>query len=154
MKAEKERVFSSIDHPTRNLIREAPLALVEPTRDVVTEAMRLVRTGPIDSVDRQSVVVRDPVTNQHFSIMDVSVEKNDGGVVSVGNMDGGLFIYAATINKKGCVEENVGDGISAPRHPYAVSQKSIYLLRGIYPDAMQSVATSLRRAEVVDLASH
>jgi hypothetical protein len=145
-----ERVFRSIDHIKRSRIPEAPVELVEPTKNVVREAMRLVRKGSIDSVDRQSVVVQDPQTQIHLTLMDVGVKDQDGTTVSTGSLRGGLFIYQAEVDENGEVVQNAGDGIQAPRSEDEVSQESIYLLRGIYPDAMQEVAEMLRRSKVVE----
>jgi hypothetical protein len=123
----------------------APEGLVEPTKEVVKAAMERIRLGTIDELNRQSIELK--YEQKLFHLSDSYVERTDNGIVSMGDLDSGLFIYESKINKKG-VPVRTGFNIQTPRSEDMVTRNNIFHLRSIKPEKMGELATELRNSQI------
>lgn len=116
------------------------VGLVEPTKAVVTEAMRRIRWSLADSEDdRKEVCLKNRVTGRLYRItlIDANSKKNS-------DLSSGLFVNGIQLDSGGQAV-NMLEGIQLPRDPKQVNQSSLFLLRSrsISPSDMQRLATEL-----------
>ena len=128
-------------------------ALIEPVQQVVKIAINKVREGEVDEVSKQKVALENVEAGKLYQIIDLRVKKTSEGVISIGDLSGGLFIREIILDEN---EKPVNEGLSiqAPRSEAAVNTRSIYLLRNLAPEAMDKLAKELEEAEVVSASRY
>lgn len=124
---------------------EAPTELVEPTKQLVEAAMRIVREGKVDGFGRQRVVLQH--YGKLYQIIDVSVEETPDGVKSTGDQRTGLLVEVVIPDDTDS-PVNGGFCIQTPRTSDAVTPEIIHNLRMFQPETITKLVKELTEATI------
>ncbi|OGK30941.1 hypothetical protein A3F29_00635 [Candidatus Roizmanbacteria bacterium RIFCSPHIGHO2_12_FULL_33_9] len=122
--------------------------LIESTKAVISNAMRLVEQADTDTSQARYVRVRDPKTGQLFSLFVMSDEYVSGQYAYRRN--NGLIITPLSLNRNGVLEPKREEVIQLPDNPsHHIVGNLDFSTKGLKPRTMKSVARMLGRAERV-----
>lgn len=136
-------------------IDKASPELVEPIQQVVKAAMRRVRNGYIDDLDRQAIALKYGHTRRLYLIQDVSVSKTLFGrrKASTGTLDCGLFVSGVQLNEQGDAVSSLVP-IQIPRDINFVTQENLFCFRGSDPKMIELLAQELSDAERIEMSEY
>ena len=128
--------------------KTAPPTLIIPVQNLISMAMRRLKEGIVDDVDRRCVHLGVKADSRHrvYDVADVSVK--DWDPPREWMLAHGLFISQMDLDSEGNPLECL-DAIQAPRLPKLVNRESISLLRGILPESIEEATRDLDGAVVI-----
>lgn len=141
--------YGTIEYGRTVSLEYAPKRLIESTKQLVSEALRLVKQGKIDKKGRGKVIVKDPKTDRYFEITDMhardKIERPHSQLNSVLSK-GGLFVQPIRINENDI--DILEGGVQLPGLPNLVAKENP-LLFDLSRKEVRKRIKQLKRAAIV-----
>jgi hypothetical protein len=150
-------MLAAVDQEIRSKITEASEGIVEPFKKVVGVAMKRVREGKVDSLQRQRVGLFHEEENRIYLVTDVSVryEGLRRKVISDRRLglEGGLFVDGIQLDKTGSPLRRLVT-IQIPRDVNITNSEMLYLQRSSDPLDVERLAKELKEAKKVQISEY